>query len=81
MKSEREKNDRIHKDKNLTEEEFSKITKFMEDEIANKELESIMMLDGGSTVEINYKGITKEIRNNREIYAKAEEIMNTLLEK
>ena len=66
--------------KDLTEEEFSKITKFIEDEIANKELESVMMLDGGSTVEINYKGITKEIENNREIYAKAEEIMNTLLE-
>ncbi len=77
----RGKKDNFIDKKDLTEEEFSKITKFIEDEIANKELESIMMLDSGFKVVTNYKGITKEILNNREICAKAEEIMNTLLEK
>lgn len=67
--------------KDLTEEEFSKIAKFIEDEIANKEFEDIMMFDAGFKVEINYKGITKKIKNDREIYAKAKEIINTILEK
>lgn len=65
----------------LTEEGFSKITKFIENEIANKEFEDIMMFDVGSQVVINYKGITKKIENNRELYAKAKEMINTILEK
>lgn len=65
----------------LTEEEFSKIIKFIDDEIANKELESTMMCDAGYKVKINYKGIIKEIKNNSEIYTKAKEIINSLLEK
>ncbi len=78
-KSEGEKTDRIYKDKDLTKEEFNKIKKFIRNEIVIKKLNSEMMLDCGSMVRIKYKWITKKIENNREIYAKAKEILTPLL--
>ena len=37
------------------------------------------MLDSVFKITINYKGITKEIENNKEIYDKTKEVINSLL--
>ena len=68
----------IQKVKELTEEEYEKISAFIENEIIDKEIEWQMIYDVGYSVKINYNGINKEIENDIDTYEKAKKLLNEL---
>ena len=77
----------ISKNKSLNENGFSKITKFIEDEVINNEFKDEMIFDAGFDVTINYLGVRKKIKNNKgfkddmKIYDKAKKLIDELLSK
>ena len=77
----------ILKNRDLNDDEYNKVTSFIENEILNKNFKNQMLFDTGFNVTINYKGVEKTIENDVEldgdsdskIYNKAEKLMNELL--
>ena len=70
----------IKKIKDLSDDEYKKITDFIENEIIDKDFEDNRMLDAGWTVEVNYGGISKKIKNNLEIYDRLKKLLEEITE-
>ncbi len=75
----------LEKIKDLSDEEYNRIIKFIEDEIANKEFEDNQIFDAGFDVVVNYNGINKKIRNNKGfgdnfgLYDKVDKLLKELM--
>lgn len=68
----------INKVKELTEEEYEKVITLIENEIIDKDVEWHVIFDAGYSVEINYNGINKKIKNDEATYYKAEKLLDEL---
>ena len=55
----------IKKIKDLNEDEFKKISSFIENEIISKEFTDKVIFDANYTVVVNINGISKTIKNNK----------------
>ncbi len=69
----------ITKSKELDSNEYNKVIKFIKDEIVNKDFQDKRIFDAGFNVIINYNGIEKTVKNDEEIYDKAEQLIDELL--
>ena len=70
--------------KTITEKEYEKVIKFIEEEIIGKTFTSKRIFDAGYTVKCNYKGQPYNIYNDIEygdekgLYNRAKELINTI---
>lgn len=69
----------ITKKKELNIDEYNKVINFIENEIVDIECSDKRMFDAGFDVTINYNGTEKTVKNDEEIYKKAEQLINELL--
>ncbi len=68
----------ISKFKDLTDEEYKKVTDFIENELLSTEFEKKMILDASFNIKVNYNGVNKNIRNNMEIYNKTRDFLGEM---
>lgn len=69
----------ISKNKELDINEYNKVIEFIENEIVNKDFSEKIIFDAGFDVIINYDGIKKIVKNDKEIYDKAMQLIDELL--
>lgn len=69
----------ISKNKELDINEYNKVIEFIENEIVNKDFSDKIIFDAGFDVIINYDGIKKIVKNDKEIYDKAMQLIDELL--